>query len=124
MLYKTLKILSIVGLYFTLIKRWDQDQSIIFCFLYDSVKAVHITVWFCHLCCLSADNGFCAIHFVLDDQYICHFNNNAMIFGWFGWYTVLNATFNNISVNFIGGNRRTRRKPPTCRNSSPTNFIT
>jgi len=41
---------------FTLIiKRWDQDPSIIFCFLYDSVKAVHITVWVCHLCRLSAD---------------------------------------------------------------------
>jgi len=34
---------------------------------------------------------------------------------------VFNATFNNISVmsvSFIrGGNRRTRRKPPTCRKS-------
>jgi hypothetical protein len=30
-------------------------------------------------------------YFVLDDQYICHFNNNTMIFGWFVWYTVLNA---------------------------------
>jgi hypothetical protein len=42
---------------------------------------------------------------------------------------VFNATFNNISVIswrpvFIGGgNRSTRRKPPTCRKSL-TNFIT
>jgi hypothetical protein len=41
---------------------------------------------------------------------------------------VFNATFNNISaivaVNFIGGgNRRTQRKPLTCRKSL-TNFIT
>jgi len=37
---------------------------------------------------------------------------------------VLNATFNNFSVSFIGGgNRSSRRKPPTCR-MLPTNFIT
>jgi hypothetical protein len=35
---------------------------------------------------------------------------------------VFDATFNNISVSFIGGgNRGTRRKPPTCRKSM-TNF--
>jgi hypothetical protein len=44
-------------------------------------------------------------------------------------FMVLNATFSNISayivdVSFIGGgNRSTRRKPPTCRKSL-TNFIT
>jgi len=42
---------------------------------------------------------------------------------------VFNATFNNISVNIVavsfigGGNRSTRRKPPTCRKLL-TNFIT
>jgi len=44
---------------------------------------------------------------------------------------VFNATFNNIlvtlyivEVSFVGGgNRNTRRKPPTCRKSL-TNFIT
>jgi len=42
---------------------------------------------------------------------------------------VFNATFNNISaiswrsVLFGGGNRSTRRKPPTC-HKSLTNFIT
>jgi len=41
----------------------------------------------------------------------------------------VNAIFNNISDNYIvavsfigGGNRRTRKKPPTCRKSL-TNFI-
>ena len=42
-------------------------------------------------------------------------------------FIVSNATFSNISVvtvSFIGGgNRSTRRKPPTCRKSL-TNFIT
>ena len=44
------------------------------------------------------------------------------------WFMVFNVTFNTISVKswrcFIGGgNRRTRRKPPTCRKSL-TNLIT
>ena len=46
------------------------------------------------------------------------------------WFMVFNATFNNISViswqsiSFIGGgNRSTRRKPPTC-HKSLTNFMT
>jgi hypothetical protein len=40
-----------------------------------------------------------------------------------GWFMVINATFNNISVNYIvavsfigGGNWSSWRKPPTCRN--------
>ena len=47
----------------------------------------------------------------------------------FSCLMVLNVTFNSISsyivaVSFIGGgNRRTRKKPPTCRKSL-TNFIT
>jgi len=36
---------------------------------------------------------------------------------------VFNATFNNISVIFGGGNRNTRKKPPTCRKLL-TNLIT
>jgi hypothetical protein len=43
---------------------------------------------------------------------------------------VFNGTFNNIYISYImavsfidGGNRRTRRKSPTCRKSL-TNFIT
>ena len=47
------------------------------------------------------------------------------------WFMVLNASFNNISVDsyivavcFIGGrNRSIRKKPPTCRKSL-ANFIT
>ena len=40
------------------------------------------------------------------------------------WFMVFNASFNNISVMFIGGeNWSTRRKPLTCRKSL-TNFIT
>jgi hypothetical protein len=45
------------------------------------------------------------------------------------WFMVFNATFNNyfsyiMTVSFIGGgNRSTRRKPPTCRKSL-TNFFT
>ena len=51
-----------------------------------------------------------------------------LAFGWFCWFMVLNATFNNYSyilaVSFIGGgNQRTWRKPPTCCKSL-TNFIT
>ena len=46
-----------------------------------------------------------------------------------GWFLVINATFNNMSVIswravFIGrGNWSTRRNKPTCRKSH-TNFIT
>ena len=57
---------------------------------------------------------------------ICLPVNSLMMVGWFGWFIVFNVTFNNISVIscFIGGgNRNTRRKPPTCRKSL-TNFIT
>ena len=63
---------------------------------------------------------------------VLRFTANNYPFGTFklyvGWFMVLNATFNNISVIswrsvFIGGgNRSTRRKPLTCRKSL-TNFI-
>ena len=45
------------------------------------------------------------------------------------WFMVFNATFNNIfsyivAVSFIGGgNRSTRRKPPTCRSVNITFFF-
>jgi len=45
----------------------------------------------------------------------------------YGGYGVMvfNATFNSISVKYRGGNRSTRRKPPTCRKlKSLTSFIT
>ena len=49
---------------------------------------------------------------------------NVAAWRWFG-FMVLNAIFNNIVVvSFIDrGNRRSQRKPPTCRKSL-TNFIT
>jgi hypothetical protein len=55
------------------------------------------------------------------------FLSHPIIFCYFG-VMVFNAIFNNFSyimaVSFIGGgNRSTRRKPPTCRKSL-TNFIT
>ena len=41
-----------------------------------------------------------------------------IIFCFFVCLIVFNAIFNNMAVSFIdGGNRRTRRKPPTCRKS-------
>jgi len=60
------------------------------------------------------------------DYYQVNFSCMGLV--WFS-FMVFNATFNNIfsyivAVSFIdGGNRSTRRKPPTFRKSL-TNFIT
>ena len=57
------------------------------------------------------------------------FENKSMTRFGLVWFIVFNAIFNNISVislavSFIdGGNRSTRRKPPTCRKAL-TDFIT
>jgi hypothetical protein len=49
-------------------------------------------------------------------------NKNKIV--WFGWFMVLNATFNNISVifvmvSFIGGGNRSNRKKITDLKSLP-----
>ena len=66
----------------------------------------------------------------IKDRFVCLMVfNNSIQSVWLVGFMVFNATLNTISaiswrVSFIGGgNRSTRRKPPTCRKSL-TNFIT
>ena len=62
----------------------------------------------------------CIVNSYYDDQMI---NLNCLFL--FVYLMMFNATFNNISlisyrsVLFSGGNRRTQRKPPTCRTPRP-----